>query len=196
MDMREFKELAISAVALAIAFGIAFSGGYRRIGNFGIDIFMVSAVAVSLSFVLHELGHRYVARRFNCYAEYRMWTYGLLLALAFSMFGFVFAAPGAVMIHPRADLWGTKEFSRKRFGLISLAGPAMNMLLAGIFLVSNIIFPWNGFMVGVMINVWLALFNMMPFPPLDGSKIFAWDKRVWLALFVPVAALFILFILL
>lgn len=193
MDMREFRDIVISAVALAAAFSIAFSGGYRGIANLGVDIFVTSLIAVSLSFVLHELGHRHVAKHFNCYAEYRMWPHGLLLALLFSVLGFVFAAPGAVMIHPKSDLWGSRvSVSKKRFGLISIAGPVMNLLLAGIFFMANIIFPWQGFMLGIMINIWLAFFNTIPIPPLDGSKIFAWDKRIWLALFAPLAALFIL----
>ncbi len=194
MEMQEIKEIFISAVALAIAFSIAFSGGYRGITSLGIGVFFMSIIAVSLSFVLHELGHRYAARRFNCHAEYKMWPQGLILAMAFSMFGFVFAAPGAVMVYPKSDIWGTKaSVSRKKFGLISAAGPAMNLLLAGIFFLSSLVIQSDIFLLGIMINIWLALFNMIPIPPLDGSKIFAWDKRIWLGLFAFIAVLFLLF---
>ena len=63
--------------------------------------------------------------------------------------------------------------------LVAAAGPAVNILLAVIFSViirlapllelpgSFIEIAWYI----VYINILLALFNMMPFPPLDGSKI-------------------------
>ena len=32
---------------------------------------------------------------------------------------------------------------------------------------------------GARFNGWIALFNLIPFMGLDGSKIFAWNKLVW-----------------
>jgi len=32
---------------------------------------------------------------------------------------------------------------------------------------------------GVMINAWLAVFNMIPVSVLDGRKVMAWDRRVY-----------------
>jgi Zn-dependent protease len=143
---------------------------------------IASLLAVSTGFILHELGHRFMANRFNCRAEYKMWPSGLLLALAFSLFGFVFAAPGAVVIYPRVSLWGNAhKLTRKAYGIISLSGPVMNLLLALIFLVINAIYPSDIFLLGKYVNTWLALFNLIPFMPFDGAKILAWDSRIWLA---------------
>ena len=55
MRAKELKDLIISALVLAIAFGIALSGGYRGFQRLDILIMVIgmSLVAVSLSFVFH-----------------------------------------------------------------------------------------------------------------------------------------------
>jgi Zn-dependent protease len=78
------------------------------------------------------------------------------------------------------------RFRKFRPGLfwVSIAGPAMNFLLA---FVSAIIFcafhafvpksfgffepVTNMCMVSITLNYWLGIFNLLPLPPLDGSKI-------------------------
>jgi Zn-dependent protease len=100
-----------------------------------------------------------------------MWPTGLILALICSLFGFVFAAPGAVMIHPRTDIWGGTTLTREKTGLISIAGPAMNLCLAIVFLLLNMAYPMLVFSFVARINAWLAIFNLIPFGPLDGAKI-------------------------
>lgn len=193
MRAKELRDLVISALVLALAFGIALSGGFRAFQQPAILVFAVgiALVAVSLGFVFHELAHRLVARRFNCFAEYVMWPLGLIVALGISLFGFIFAAPGAVMIQPRATAGGTISLSNRKVGLISLAGPATNIGLAVVFLVLDAIRPALLFTLGAYINTWLALFNLIPFGPLDGLKVFRWNKGFWLIAIAGAGGLFV-----
>jgi len=76
---------------------------------------------------------------------------------------------------------------RKDMAIVSLAGPATNFLIAIILgLTCHFIFPGFsldfimkssiiGFILGgiVYVNILLGIFNLLPIPPLDGSKIFA-----------------------
>jgi Zn-dependent protease len=61
--------------------------------------------------------------------------------------------------------------------IIALAGPVSNLILATIFsLLANFI-PQNFILLSfvftlIQINIILAVFNLLPIPPLDGSKIF------------------------
>jgi Zn-dependent protease len=194
MRAKELKDLVISALLLALAFGIALSGGFRAFFEPWrlVIISLMAVVGVSSGFVLHEMGHRLVARRFGCFAEYTMWPAGLILALACSLFGFVFAAPGAVMIYPRANVWGRSTLTTEKTGLISIAGPAMNICLTVVFILLNMAYPTLFFSLGARINIWLAVFNLIPFGPLDGGKIFRWNKIVWLAAIVVGIWLFIM----
>jgi len=193
MKTRELRDLVISALLLALAFGILFSDGFEALSNPGrlISMFLIALVGVSAGFVLHELGHRFVARRFGCFAEYKMWTTGLVVAIMCSFFGFVFAAPGAVMIHPGVDSEGRPTLNIQRLGIISIAGPSMNIFLAIVFILLNGLYPSLVFSLGARINTWLALFNLIPFGPFDGAKIISWDKKVWLVALIIAIGLFI-----
>jgi Zn-dependent protease len=122
-----------------------------------------------------------------------MWKLGLGFAFLSSLFGFVFAAPGAVIISQTIDLWGSPvSITKKSMGIISIMGPVVNLAIGGIFYALNAWFPSQLFEMGVYINIWLAIFNMIPIPPLDGSKVLAWDKRIWLVFFALLIAVFAL----
>ncbi|MBI2860749.1 MAG: site-2 protease family protein [Chloroflexi bacterium] len=189
MNVKELRDLAVSALVLALAFGIALSGGFRAFQRPGVLAFVIvpALIAVSLGFIFHEMGHRLIARRFGYFAEYAMWPAGLAIALGFSLFGFVFAAPGAVMIQPKTA-WGPG--STREIGLISLAGPATNIGLALVFLALESIDPALLFALGARINAWLAIFNLIPFGPLDGAKILRWNAGVWVLSIAVAGGLF------
>ena len=192
MEMRELRDIVIAAAVLAIAFSVSWDTSTF------VKNLTPAAIGVSLGFILHELAHRFLAKKYKCYAEFRLWTQGLVLALALAVLtngSFIFAAPGAVYIQQRADLWGRPVMiSKKQNGLISLAGPITNIILAAIFL--SIAF-FTGIASQIMffaasVNIWLAIFNMLPIPPLDGSKIFFWNKKIWIVSFAAFAALMFL----
>ncbi|MEM7819732.1 MAG: site-2 protease family protein [Candidatus Aenigmatarchaeota archaeon] len=193
MNKIELRDLIISAIVLAFVFAYE---GFDKLNNIP-NNFIIALVAVSLGFILHELSHRFVARKSRCYAEYKLWKEGLIIAIALALLTngmFTFAAPGAVMIYPLVDLWGREVRVTKRdIGFISISGPLMNTFLAILFFALNILFPFNVFALAAKINLWLALFNMIPIPPLDGSKVFFWNKRIWLVLFAALISMFFIF---
>jgi Zn-dependent protease len=101
----------------------------------------------------------------------------LLIALILSYGGFLFAAPGAVYI--QGDL--TKEMN----GKISLAGPAVNFAISAVAILVLLAFDIIGtiaFAIYLMaqLNAVLGLFNMIPMFPLDGSKIVAWNIKIYI----------------
>jgi len=136
-------------------------------------IFGVSSFTAGIGFLLHELAHKFAAQKYGCVAEFRAFDQMLMVALGLAMIiGFIFAAPGAVMI--------SGHITRKENGIISLAGPLTNYILAMIFFGVAQYVPI--FSIGFTINLWLGLFNMIPFGNFDGKKILYWHRYIWLAM--------------
>ncbi|HDI46442.1 MAG TPA: metalloprotease [Candidatus Methanomethylia archaeon] len=150
-------------------------------------IVLIYFISVGLSFVVHELTHRYVAIRYGYLAFFHLWPQGVLLALLVSLISggtIIFAALGAVYIIPLVH----RDFSSslRAEGVIALSGPLSNLVL------SLALLPFASFTgilgviarIGVSVNIWLAAFNSIPLPPLDGSKVFQWNKAAALLLLI------------
>lgn len=172
----EIRDIIISVIALVIIFS------WKPFPNFGLNLSLIpySVVIIIVAFLLHEIAHKMMARKFNMAAFYKMWPQGILFGLIFMILGLKFVAPGAVVIHPyRFARWGFRrprpEIATGEMGLIALAGPATNLFFAIIFSL------FNGFLFEQLtfINAWLALFNLLPIPPLDGNKVLIWKPWIW-----------------
>jgi len=147
------------------------------------SVFYIYLAAVVLGFVLHELAHKFTAMRFGCVSFFKAWPAGLLFGIVFMLGGIKLVAPGAVLIFPfRFGRWGyrTPRLTVDEEGLIAFAGPALNLIVALAFLLIGT--SWATFISSV--NAQLALLNLLPLPPLDGSKIIKWKVWVWLFVFV------------
>ena len=181
----ETKDLSIAIIVITLLFAYLYSNG-----TFGMMIYLIpiSLVTIGLSFILHELGHKYVAQKYGFFAEFRKWNRGLLIAIITGLFGFIFLAPGAVYIGSYTGIITDEEN-----GKISIAGPIVNIILAVIFLLIEISLkpffllssPLSTYlmitaMIGFHINSFLALFNLLPIPMLDGSKVMKWNLPLWI----------------
>jgi Zn-dependent protease len=194
----EAVEIAISVVALSFAMALVFA---RVDGVLSYPVqFIVFVVPVMVTvgsgFILHEMAHKLVAMYYGAQARFKMWTQGLIFSLLTATIGVLFAAPGAVYIY-------SNKISVRENGIISIAGSVLNLSVAAFFIALAIASPVRQFfsflapwgiefaefgIVNGMINVWrfgaamnimLALFNMLPIFPLDGSKVFRWSKAAW-----------------
>ena len=192
----EALDLSMSLAVLVIAFSIL---GERRVP--GLEVIFVSVVGVGSGFLLHELAHKFVAQMHGYQAEYRANRSGLVFILIMAFVGFIFAAPGAVMIHKelRENPFSSTGYlqddilkkARREQLLISIAGPMTNIVLAVLFFtvlaggLTNSSLLENAASYAFFINVYLAGFNLLPFGPLDGKKVFESNSLVWAVVAVP-----------
>ncbi len=181
---KEVKDLIKAWLAISFAVGIILSR------NSSMDLYtsiIISSITVGTAFLFHEIAHKIVAQRYGCFAEFRSFNFMLILAVLFALIGgFIFIAPGAVII--------SGPIGRRRNGKISAAGPMTNIVLALIFLVllflntNNLIKSIS--IIGLYINSFLAMFNLIPLGILDGKKILAWNKPIFYILLASSILLF------
>jgi Zn-dependent protease len=148
----------------------------------------VYALPVIFAISLHEAAHAYVAKYFGdntAYAAGRMTLnpmshidpFGTIIipALLYLSTGFVFGYAKPVPIdfsrlrHPKRDMaW------------VALAGPAANFVMALLWLVFGALmayfhvqeaFPHMVAKAGVLTNLLMFAFNLVPIPPLDGGRV-------------------------
>ena len=154
----------------------------------GTEYLIIMIVTLIVSVVLHEMAHGYAANylgdptarlqgRLSPNPLVHIDPLGSVIIpglLIFSGAGFIFGWAKPVPYNPynlRDQKWGEAK--------IAAAGPAVNIVLAVIFAALVGLAPTLGLPpqfqeIGVLViylNLFLAFFNLLPFPPLDGSKI-------------------------
>jgi len=141
--------------------------------------FILLVIPLLYSIIIHELAHGWVADKMG--DSTARWLGRLSLnprkhldpigTLMLFIFGFGWAKPVPVNFHNLYD-------PRKGLVLVSAAGIVANILLAFIsFLLLRLVNPAPFGALSTLliymaqINIMLAAFNLIPIPPLDGSKI-------------------------
>ncbi|MBS3167663.1 hypothetical protein J4216_00885 [Candidatus Woesearchaeota archaeon] len=137
--------------------------------------FWFACLVASPGIILHEMAHKFVALGLGLQALFQVSYFGLALGIILKILntGFIILAPGYVLISGATTLESI---------LTAAAGPLTNLILwvAGFLIIKHskklsrkqAIF-WS---LTAEINKWLFIFNILPIPPLDGSKI-------WIPLF-------------
>ncbi len=159
--------------------------------NYWINILLFLLPSVLLVLTLHEFGHAYAAYKLGDNTAKAMGRLSLnpfnhidwvgLLSLLFFRFGWGKPVP--------VDFFSLKNF-RSGMVIVSLAGPGMNFLTAAVLApIYKIMLSSPAFMNNfsyfailtryiIIYSVYLGVFNLIPIPPLDGSKIlYALTKR-------------------
>lgn len=174
----EIRHLALATGAFTLALALMFSGGIWNISTMFPLYCILSLISLAPAFILHEFAHKFVAKYYGCWAEFRADPSGLRFGLILSAItGIVLMAPGAVMVAGNA--------TRNQFGKIALAGPVSNMVLWAIGFSAWLMLGGLMGALDVIIGYWLwgnailCAFNMLPFGPLDGRKIRTWSEPIF-----------------
>ena len=195
----EKQHLGLATAAFTLALGFIAVRGLSGISTLGMNTWLVTLLlampvmlfAVGPAFILHEIGHKIVAKKYGCWAEFRASPGGLRFGIILAAItGWIFMAPGAVMVYGNT--------TKSQFGKVALAGPISNIILwiIGIILIllgletsGTLTVQYAGNDKGMLwwwcvSNAGLALFNMIPLGPLDGRKIKHWSDFVFYFWFI------------
>ncbi len=152
---------------------------------------LIALPVIVMSAVFHEVAHGWVAYRLGDPTAKLLGRLTLnpiphldplmsiLLPLLLILSGspVIFGAAKPVPVDP----FNLRD-GRRDMAIVSLAGPLTNLLIAAIFaFVLKFIAPLfitdtsllQIIFIIVQLNILLAIFNLLPIPPLDGSKVFA-----------------------
>ncbi len=179
------KELLVLLVG-TLVIGILFLFADRQ--PFEPVMILIYVVMGGLCIVIHELAHLYFERKFSCRTEIQFWGIGtLIMALTALLFGNVFAQPFLTLIRSPQPL------EKRTVGHMMLSGPAVSTVLAFLCL---LLIPLGGLfrtagMIGFLMNIVTAVFELLPIPPCEGKEIFTWNKLVWAGAFVPLFLIYL-----
>ena len=159
-------------------------------------LMILSLGVIIFSAILHEIAHGLVADRLgdptarlrgrltlNPVPHIDLWM-SIVIPLLLILGGSPIIIGGAKPVP--VDPFNLRD-GKKDLAIVSLAGPVTNFLIAGLSaLLAHILFPeaslfalmntnFLGLLLGLFINynLMLGIFNLIPIPPLDGSKILA-----------------------
>lgn len=140
--------------------------------------YILIGISILISLVFHELAHGYISHKLGDPTPSRdgrltlnpMAHLDLFGTICMVLFRFGWAKPVQI---------NSQYYKDKKLGvvLVSLAGPCMNFILALIGTLLMKLLPSSVFSIFILyfisVNTSLGVFNLIPIPPLDGSKVLA-----------------------
>lgn len=161
--------------------------------HMNVPLFIFQLIVLVFSVIIHEISHGFVAERLGDPTARNagrltlnpikhidpIGSIALPLLLSLIPGGVVFGWAKPVPYDPRFF-----KKPKRDAALVAAAGPVSNFILAAIFAAVFHIFGFGSFgellSLIVVVNIALAIFNLVPIPPLDGSKIlFGFFPRKW-----------------
>jgi Zn-dependent protease len=152
--------------------------------------FIFKIAIIIYSIIIHEIAHGYAALALGDRTAQYAGRLTLNPIKHIDLFGTIILPIMMLVLSAGTFLFGWAKpvpynpynLKNQRWGgaLVALAGPASNILIAGFFVVLIHVGVAQGFMNQslleisvfiVLMNFILAFFNMIPIPPLDGSKV-------------------------
>ena len=194
----EWKAFIITVLVGALIYSWNSWGDVQFDAAQGVKSLIIAIFLVALAVFVHHAAQRMFALTLGFKVEHKLWWYGLIIGLMLaiptggSSIFFFFAASGTLIHLMPIHRLGAFRYGPNlaTFSKIAFAGPFASALLAylaKLLIALDIVSPSAGHRF-FMLNAMFALMNILPIPPLDGSRIFFSSRAEYLFVFLAFAA--------
>jgi Zn-dependent protease len=161
------------------------------LAGFGLEQLFVSLLVLIVSLTVHEAAHAWTADQLGDPTARLLGRLSLNPAvhvdpvgtILFPLIALITGVPLIGWAKPVPVDMRHLRHPRRDFAIVAAAGPISNLLLAVLFATLFWLLPTSGggslmsgasvLLLAVLVNVLLAVFNMIPVPPLDGGNVLA-----------------------
>ncbi len=194
------KEEILNFIIVVVVLSIIYSWTDWGIEKFnlatGFKNLLTAVVLIAITVFVHHAGQRMMALALGFRAEQKLWWHGLIIGLVLVMITggkIKFLAATGMLVY----LLPVHRLGAFRYGpnlttiaKISLAGPVLNIFFSALvksFEWAGLLSPYIGQRLFVL-NLAFAAWNLLPIPPLDGSKVFFYSRLTYMFLFGSIAS--------
>jgi len=155
-----------------------------------VQIITIAALPVLLAIILHEIAHGWIAKQLGDDTAFRLGRLTLNPIKHIDPVGTIVVPIVLILTvgvaigwaKPVPVNWANLHNPKRDMALVAIAGPFSNLLMAifwGFLLKLVTLLPGNSItqallymgQIGILVNVLLMVFNLLPIPPLDGGRV-------------------------
>jgi parallel beta-helix repeat protein len=187
------SKILMNSTAVSVAGAGVFGGAFTLISSFGqkIEVFALLTLIGGVVVIVPRVIQYITANKLGVQAVYRLWWEGILVIFLTTWLTLVLG--GNIFGQPVRTVYGQEyEDEKKKFALIMLAGPLVSLILSASFLSLYLMkgtyadIAWTGLNMSLL----SAVVSFLPISPMEGERVFRWNKIVWAGVFFPILVVY------
>ena len=185
----ELRGFIISIIVLSFIISFEEWGKDRFSFTVGLFNWFNAALIVTFVFIVYNFVQRLSGWSVGYNVEYKMWSTGLFIGLVFAFVSkgrIWILLPGGIIIHHLAGhrlghfRYGLNYFQH---GMVAVAGTLSLITMAALFKILNTAFYSSLLDKLILFCIILAIYDILPIPPLSGSRLFFGSRMVYAFMF-------------
>ncbi|MEK6868327.1 MAG: hypothetical protein AABX98_05900 [Nanoarchaeota archaeon] len=198
---REMRDLFIAMTVITLAFAYDDGSESFQLGHWIFNYLKIFFI-VAIAFFFHESAHKIMGLSLGIRTEYKLWTLGTYITLicTFLFQGkiYILLTGGVAFYHMTIQRLGHFRYGLNLLscGLVGAMGPIANLVMATFWETLAL----NGIMTDffhqmTFINLYYAVFSMLPLPNLDGISLFFASRMNYVFFFSIFLSYIVLFVI-
>ncbi len=149
------------------------------------SVFVFFMLTVMVNFTVYTIRHSLriiLDKIYDHHTEYYIWPWGAIITALTGWLGNTFGMAGYVVSEKDTEYEGKMAF------IINL----VTFLFFAVFFAWNMLMPSIVAQMAMLLALAITYIQMLPMSPFSGKKIYAWHRKLWIASFIPLTAVYIM----